>query len=82
MDLKDIKRQVSEYKALQLHRIIGNSNGFFSFYYENLKNFKTHNAAFDYVNQLYYELFGEYKYNSYNSFRNSLERFNKQKNEK
>jgi hypothetical protein len=48
---------------------IATSIGFYDFYFSNLKNFETEVKCFHYVNDLYFEFFGEYKYSSYNSFR-------------
>lgn len=79
MNSQEALAQVQQYKELKLHRIIGNTNGFFVFYYEQLRNFKTNSAAFDFVNELHLELFGEYRYASYSSFRTSLERYNRNK---
>lgn len=51
---------------------LGKSNGFFQLYFDCLSQFPTQIETFNYVNDLYFELWGEYKYSYYDSFRNSL----------
>lgn len=48
---------------------IATSSGFYEYYFEQLKHHKTNVDCFEYVNNLYFDFFGEYKYASYNSFR-------------
>ena len=56
----------------QIIREIATAAGFFNFYFRQLKEekFDSNTACFNYVNELYYSFFGEYKYSDYNSFRN------------
>jgi len=48
---------------------IATSAGFYQYYFEQLKHYKTEVDCFNFVNDLYFKYFGEYKYSSYNSFR-------------
>lgn len=48
---------------------IATSAGFYQYYFEELKYYKTEVECFNTVNDLYFKYFGEYKYSSYNSFR-------------
>lgn len=48
---------------------IATSSGFYQYYFEQIKCYKTNVECFEAVNDLYFKYFGEYKYSSYNSFR-------------
>lgn len=48
---------------------IATSSGFYEYYFEQLKHYKTNIDCFEYVNNLYCQYFGEYKYSSYDTFR-------------
>ncbi len=50
-------------------REIATPKGFYSFYFKNLLQFSKNRECFNYVNDKYYEFFGEYKYSSYDSFK-------------
>jgi len=78
MNTELIQQQIKEYQNLQLHKRIGNRSGFFTFYFEQLKEFNTQVETFNHCNELYFELFGEYKYETLNSFRRSLNHYNNQ----
>lgn len=54
---------------------IATSSGFYEYYFEQLKHYKSNIDCFEYVNNLYYQYFGEYKYSSYNSFRTVKNKF-------
>jgi hypothetical protein len=43
--------------------------GFFQYYFTQLEFYKTKKECFDAVNEKYFELLGEYRYESYTSFR-------------
>lgn len=43
--------------------------GFFQYYFYELPHHRTKIEAFNHVNELYFDLFGEYRYEDYNSFR-------------
>lgn len=73
--------QVKAYKSLELHRAIGSKYGFFKVYFEQLKYHKTNADAFNCVNDIYCELFGEYRYDNFESFKSSLKNYTKKQNE-
>lgn len=56
----------------QVIKEIATPSGFFNFYFKKLKEkkFESNIACFNYVNDLYNDFFGTYKYVDYNSFRN------------
>lgn len=65
---KEIEKLRAENKIM---REIATPVGFFSYYFKMLKEekFTTNVSCFNYVNDLYFNFFGEYKYSDYNSFR-------------
>lgn len=46
--------------------------GFLDLYFSVLKDYKSPIKAFNYLNERYYSLVGEYRYSNYNSFRKNL----------
>ncbi|MDH7444664.1 hypothetical protein [Aquimarina sp. 2201CG14-23] len=54
------------------YRKHGINKGYFLRYFDQLKNCRTAFEAYNNVNDEYFDLFGEYKYSSIRSFRNSL----------
>lgn len=52
-------------------KILSTAKGFFKMYFEKLKHFKSKFLAFEYVNNLYYDLFGVHLYTDFNSFKNA-----------
>ncbi len=54
-------------KKFNTAKTIGNSTGFFQYYFKILENHETQVAAFNEVNDLYFETFGEVKYSSWDS---------------
>jgi len=73
---------LSETEKLKISITIGgrSSYGFFQYYFAELPHHLTQTAAFNHVNTLYYELFGEYRYESYDAFRHVYARHLKNKN--
>lgn len=64
--------QEEKYRAqVEVMRKIATATGFYEYFFSVLSIFPTRSEAFNYVNDLYYELFGEYRYTSYNSFLDS-----------
>jgi hypothetical protein len=43
--------------------------GFYAYYFNELPYHKTNKDAFDHVNSIYFDLFGEYRYSSFDVFR-------------
>lgn len=56
-------------KENELMRAIATADGFYNYFFKISLNFKTREQAFDHVNELYYKLFGAYRYLNYDSFR-------------
>lgn len=59
-------------KKVERMREIGTINGFYQAYYKLLPKTKTYVEAFNQLNDEYFELFGVYRYSSYNTFRKRL----------
>ena len=63
-------RQLSE--KLALAQKLGTTKGFYSFYFNHLSKFNTQIECFDHCNELFYQIFQEYKYRNYDSFRKGI----------
>ena len=61
-------------KENNLLKQLGTRQGFFQYYFEQLPKHRNNTECFNYVNEKYLDLFGEYKYESYHSFRVVLNR--------
>lgn len=77
-------KTVSELKPEEkekLYRQLGGLSalGFHKYYFDDLPYHKTKTDCFHHVNELYYELFGEYRYSSSYSFRNQQNKHIKSK---
>lgn len=57
---------------VKLMQKLATASGFFSYYFENLKSFLKREQCFNHVNDLYFELFGHYRYDSYSNFKNNV----------
>jgi hypothetical protein len=67
-----LQRKVSELQQqTEIMRQLGTMDGFFQAFYNLLKNnaSRTHPEAFNLVNDQYFEIWGEYRYSDYESFR-------------
>lgn len=53
----------------ELMRTIATADGFYNYFFKISLQFKTREQAFDHVNELYYKLFGVFRYLNYESFR-------------
>lgn len=73
---KELDQLLHENKIM---RQISCTKGFFNYYFTECKNHTTNHAAFDAVNDLYFELFGETRYRDYNTFKNALSNRRKKK---
>lgn len=70
-----------------LLRSLATRSGFFEFYFKELGRLlesgrpvhRTNYECFEYVNQKYYDLFGEYKFSNMNSFRGSYSNYLEEK---
>jgi hypothetical protein len=79
---KDVKTQIGEFRFPEnLYRQLGTRSGFFQYYFKQLDNpkYRTYVECFNAVNDLHFELFGEYRYESYDSFRKQVNYYNTNK---
>lgn len=76
LEKDDLQKLLNENKIM---RQLARRQGFFDYYFAECKNHKTNHAAFDAVNDLYFELFGEYRYADYGVFKNVTNYYNKKK---
>jgi hypothetical protein len=82
---KDIRTELERLnEENSLMRKLATTSGFFEYYFKQLgvkKNgslvFRTNVECFNYVNEKYFSLFGEYKYSYYGSFKQVLYRQHK-----
>lgn len=51
-------------------RSMSTTKKFFDFYFLNLKNFRNQESCFKYCNEFYHSLFGGYRYESFEQFKN------------
>ena len=58
----------------QLLKKIGTRTGFIQYYFSQLPKFNTQKETFESINEKYFELYGENRYESYESFRKQLSR--------
>lgn len=82
MNADEKQKLLTELEALRRKnaemRQLATANGFREFYFNQLPYFKSNTEAFNHVNNLYLEYFGEYRYSSHDTFRKLLHRFCKQ----
>jgi hypothetical protein len=64
-------------KENQLLRQLATREGFFQYYFEQLPKHRTNVECFNAVNDTYCDLFGEWRYTDYNSFRKQANHYNK-----
>lgn len=64
-------------EKIELMRLLVNREGFFKYYFKEIKNYPSREKAFNAVNELYYSLFGEFRYSDYQTFRQILSKNNK-----
>jgi hypothetical protein len=77
-----LQRRLAEAeKQIALMRQLGTTQGFIQAWFDKLKVTKTNEEAFDELNELYFKLYGTYRYSCYRSFRSAREYyFKKTKN--
>lgn len=66
-------------KENELMKKLSTTTGFYGEYFKELKTAKSNKSAFDNINEIYHELFGEYRYSDWNSFKKMTNYFNKKK---
>ncbi len=64
-------------KDNDLMRELSSTEGFYRYFFKNLKNFKTNGKCFEHANDEYMRLFGNFRYESYGSFRVIMHKKNK-----
>lgn len=72
-DPEKMKQQLEELQAQnKLMRQLASPLGFYEYFFKQLPNHRTQIECFNAVNELYFDIFGDYRYSNYNSFRYSL----------
>lgn len=66
-------------KQTELMRQLSTVSGFSFYYFTECKKHATNKEAFNHVNDLYQELFGEFRYSDFHSFKRVLIYNNKKK---
>lgn len=81
-ELQAVQRELKEI-SLENKRMkqLGTRQGFFEFYFQELgattgkrPKHRTNVECFNYCNEIYYDLFGEYKYSNVQTFKNLVAR--------
>lgn len=62
-------------KKIKLMRQLGQTGGFYQYFFDQLSEHRNQMECFNHCNTLYYEYFGEYRYTSYHSFRQKIKYF-------
>jgi hypothetical protein len=60
-------------------RELSTRKGFYAAYFVALKTAKSNKEAFDAVNEIYHELFGNYRYSDWNTFKRMTNYYNNKK---
>ncbi|MFH6966470.1 hypothetical protein [Flavobacterium sp. FlaQc-28] len=63
-------------KQLELFKKLSSTSGFYKEYYKMLATAKSNKAAFDDLNEMYFELFGKYRFSDWNSFKKMTNYYN------
>jgi hypothetical protein len=70
--MTDTQAQIKELTLQNdLLKQLGTTAGFYEYYFKNIKHHRTNVECFNAVNDLYFDLFGEYRFSSFNAFRQS-----------
>lgn len=64
-------KHIDIYEREKLYRQLGGRtpHGFYKYYFDDLPFHSTNFECFNHVNTIYFDLYGEYRYEDYNSFR-------------
>lgn len=64
-------KELDVYDLQKMYKQLGGRTpyGFYQYYFNELPFHRTNLECFNHVNDIYFELYGEYRYESYNSFR-------------
>lgn len=69
-ELKAMRIQMQQLEAkIELMKQLRTSEGFIRYFFKEIDNYKNRAECFNAVNELFYQLFGEYRYSDYDSFR-------------
>ena len=72
-DLENLRKENVRLKAkIELMEKLVTTQKFYKYYFSKLRDFKTNKQCFDSVNQLYYDLFGIYRFSCYSDFKSKL----------
>jgi hypothetical protein len=66
-------------KENEIMRSLSTRQGFYNEFFKELKTAASNKAAFEKVNELYHNLFGQYRYSDWNSFKRMSNYYNNQK---
>lgn len=64
----------NQQEQIEIMKKLGTASGFYNYYFNQLPNFKSTSDCFNYVNKLYYQFFGEFRYSSFNTFQSTVSR--------
>lgn len=73
-DIANLAQEEKYRDQVEMMRKIYSPKGFFDYYFTQLPHHKTNIDCFNAANDLYFELFGDYKYSSHGSFLNQLKK--------
>ncbi len=67
-DINDLE----DHEKFRLSTILGgrSAHGFYNYYFNDLKYHRNQTECFNHINDLYFDIYGEYRYESYQSFSN------------
>jgi hypothetical protein len=83
-NLELTQKKTIEQQQLQIDemRELASWQGFYDFYFKRLNLFRTNADCFEFVNQKYYDYFGEFRYSTHESFVRAIRRYYNDKNKK
>jgi hypothetical protein len=61
-------------KENELMRQLVSTEGFFDYFFKKIPEYSSRELCFEAINELYFELFGRYKYANYTVFRQTIAR--------
>lgn len=77
---QQLQQQLTEQQEqIALMRQLATSEGFFKYFFQQLSKYPTQVECFNAINDTYFDLFGDYRYSDYVSFRNSNMKTKKKK---
>lgn len=71
--LKKLELEIEKLKTEnEIMSKISTSIGFYEYFFKELKNYKTEIECFNEVNKLYFNLFGVYRFENYQTFKSKF----------